>query len=33
MTREGFMKKLEEIEGGRDAFFNLVKRFDPEEFL
>jgi hypothetical protein len=32
MTREGFMKKLGEIEGGRDAFFNLVKRFDPKNF-
>jgi len=32
MTREGFMKKLEEIEGGRDTFFNLIKRFDPKNF-
>jgi hypothetical protein len=32
MTREGFMKKLGEMEGGRDAFFNLVKRFDPKNF-
>ena len=32
MTREGFFKKLGEIEGGRDTFFNLVKRFDPENF-
>ena len=32
MTREGFMKKLGEIPGGRSTFFNLVKRFDPENF-
>ena len=32
LTREGFMKKLGEIPGGRDTFFNLIKRFDPENF-
>ena len=32
LTREGFMKKLGDIPGGRDAFFNLTKRFDPKNF-
>ena len=32
LTREGFMKKLGDIPGGRDTFFNLIKRFDPENF-
>ena len=32
LTREGFMKKLDEIKGGRDTFFNLIKRFDPKNF-
>ena len=32
MTREGFMEELGKIPGGRSTFFNLVKRFDPENF-
>jgi len=32
MTQEGFMEKLGDIDGGRDTFFNLIKRLDPENF-
>jgi hypothetical protein len=32
MTREGFMEKLGDIKGGRDTFFNLIKRLDPQNF-
>ena len=32
MTQEGFMEKLGDIKGGRDTFFNLIKRLDPQNF-
>ena len=32
MTLEGFMDSLGKIDGGRDTFFNLVKRLDPMNF-
>ena len=32
MTLEGFMDSLGKIDGGRDTFFNLVKRLDPQNF-
>ena len=32
MTLEGFMDSLGKLDGGRDTFFNLVKRLDPMNF-
>jgi len=32
MTLEGFMDSLGKIDGGRDTFFNLIKRLDPANF-
>ena len=32
MTKEGFMEKLGDIPGGRDTFFNLIKRYDPQNY-
>ena len=31
-TKEGLMEEIGKIKGGRDDFFNLVKRLDPENF-
>jgi hypothetical protein len=31
-TQEGLMEEIGKIPGGRDTFFNLIKRYDPENF-
>jgi hypothetical protein len=31
-TKEGLMEEIGKIKGGRDTFFNLIKRLDPENF-
>ena len=32
MTKEGFYEKLGDIEGGRDIFNNLIKRYDTQNY-
>jgi hypothetical protein len=32
LTREGFFNKLGEIPGGRNTFFNLLKKTDPQQY-
>ena len=32
MTKEGFYEKLVDIEGGRDIFNNLIKRYDTQNY-